>query len=404
MSSLSTPPASTRPQGEKNPPSLKVDGISITHNRWYLPRSDVVQAIYSTCKMKQYAVIGSPPATGKTSLLQLLEKGLEDKESNVIRLYITDVGPEELMAKLARQGVVDDERLLRELKPTWVLLDGAQNAYAQKNIPFWQFVVKGISSYDLDNLFFVIAASYDLSTPNSPVDFGAMAHINNLNVSEAEARELFIKHAQVFGYEEWTSYLDTLIALSKFAGLEFYHIGIVMAGIRVLEKMSREVRVFNEPVALSALRGEPFTSQLNRCFKLPDNLVPKEYKDCLLDSVLSSNVLSTWGHHDPALAPFIRMGLLLTSNGSFSCLAARWYYNRECFPNRAATVPKRLDDLIKLAVSSLSAKRLKDSTLVNGFPKEATFQHLFNEALSLHLPSKHFIVPETEHVCLRFEW
>jgi energy-coupling factor transporter ATP-binding protein EcfA2 len=94
MSSLSTPPASTKPQGEKNSPSLKADGISITHNRWYLLRSDVVQEIYSTCKEKQYAVIGSPPATGKTSLLQLLQKALEDKGSNVVRLNITDIGPD----------------------------------------------------------------------------------------------------------------------------------------------------------------------------------------------------------------------------------------------------------------------------------------------------------------------
>jgi hypothetical protein len=149
MSSPSTPPASTKPQGEKNPPSLKSDGISINHNRWYLQRSDVVQEIYSIGRKKQYAIIRSPPATGKTSLLQLLEN------FNVIRMSCNqDVGPDEVRANLASQGIVKNKQKLEELKPTWVLLDDAQNAYAQKCYPFWQFVVKEISGYDLDdNLF-----------------------------------------------------------------------------------------------------------------------------------------------------------------------------------------------------------------------------------------------------------
>jgi len=33
-------------------------------------------------------------------------------------------------------------------------------------------------------------------------------------------------------------------------------------------------------------------------------------------------------------------------------------------------------------------------TLLNGFPKEAAFQHLFNETLSQHLPVEHAIIPE----------
>jgi len=49
--------------------------------------------------------------------------------------------------------------------------------------------------------------------------------------------------------------------------------------------------------------------------------------------------------------------------------------------------------LVKLAVGSISAKRLHDA-LVNSFPKEATFQHLFNEAMLLHLPIDHSIIPE----------
>ena len=46
-----------------------------------------------------------------------------------------------------------------------------------------------------------------------------------------------------------------------------------------------------------------------------------------------------------------------------------------------------------LAVGSMSAKRLRDM-LVNSFPKEVTFQHLFNEAMSQLLPMENAIIPE----------
>jgi hypothetical protein len=227
--------------------------------------------------------------------------------------------------------------------------------------------------------------------PGSLVEFRAIQHINNLNLSEDEARELFRMHAAEWGYKNWTSYRDTVLALSKFAGLKSYHIGVVMAGIRVLDEKRQQPsqREFNEEVALSALRGVTFIGQLDRCFKLPDNL-PGQFKDLLLDAVLWSN--DDEMHFDPVLAPFLRAGLL-THNGAFSCIAARWYYNVRCFPNRATSAPESLDQLITLAVGSISAKRLRD-TLENGFPKEATFQHLFNEALSLHLPVQHVIIPE----------
>ena len=80
-------------------------------------------------------------------------------------------------------------------------------------------------------------------------------------------------------------------------------------------------------------------------------------------------------------------------DGQFASLAASWYYNRVCFPDRALTAPDSLDDLVAQAVGLMSAKRMSD-TLENGFPKEATFQHLFNEALSNLLPISNYVIPE----------
>jgi len=158
--------------------------------------------IFTTTKISQYSVIGSPPATGKTSLLQLLKKALEDKGSKGIRVNVRDIGLEKLTSKLADLGIEDNEQKLREQlnKDTWVLFDDAQNAYAPEYAPFWQFVQKGLLSYDLKNLFVVIAA-----LTNSPISFQAMEHIEGINITKDEARENFKMHAEVWGYEDWKS-------------------------------------------------------------------------------------------------------------------------------------------------------------------------------------------------------
>lgn len=95
---------------------------------------------------------------------------------------------------------------------------------------------------------------------------------------------------------------------------------------------------------------------------------------------------------EPLLMPYIRSGILART-GKFSCPAAQWFYNKTCFPRRSHTVPDSIDELVRLSVASLSASRLRNS-VIDGFPKEAAFQHFFNEAMSIHLTVSNFLVPE----------
>jgi len=75
--------------------------------------------------------------------------------------------------------------------------------------------VKTASSSDVaDNLFVVIAATYDLSAPESPVAFRTIEHIKP-DISEMEARELFQMHAEQWNFEGWGVFLDILLRVSK---------------------------------------------------------------------------------------------------------------------------------------------------------------------------------------------
>jgi hypothetical protein len=140
---------------------------------------------------------------------------------------------------------------------------------------------------------------------------------------------------------------------------------------------------------VNALRSGEFTTFLKRCYALPEHL-PESGRARIIDTILHSNAESKVD--DVLLEPYIRAGIL-GRTGDFACVGATWFYNRNCFPHRAFSVPSSLDDLVRLSVASLSASRLKRSS-VDGFPKEAAFQHFFNEAMSTHLTIDNFLIPE----------
>jgi hypothetical protein len=395
MASLSPQPSLQQPAPPKSP-SLKNDGIST--DKLHLPRVKVVQSIYDAALLRQHVVVSSPAATGKTSLLQLLHNKLEIEERNVtvLRINMNDKDTvDDLFVQLARKGIYNDLEKLKALEiQTWLLLDDAQNCYHPDFEPFWKFVVKALSTADVErNVFVVIAATYNLSTPTSPVSFDGLKRIRP-DVTEKEARRLFQMHAEAWGLTDWVVFQETLIDISKLSSESpesFYHIGVVMAGVRMLDDQTKP-EPWTEEFALAALRKGDFTIYLDRCFKLPHQL-PVGYKERLVD-VVTGGGQDVFLDDADALADFVKAGLL-TSRGTFSTLAANWYYNRRCFPNRAAYAPRSLDELVIKATKLISARRLNNAR-VNGddLPKEAAFQHLYNEAMSELLPLDNFIIPE----------
>jgi predicted AAA+ superfamily ATPase len=103
-------------------------------------------------------VLASSAATGKTSLLQFLEKRLKEEEgASVIRIDMDRAGTvESLFEQLAKKGIYTEVKKLRSFENTWLLLDDAQNAYDRKFDPFWQFVVKSIGSAGVEENVFVV--------------------------------------------------------------------------------------------------------------------------------------------------------------------------------------------------------------------------------------------------------
>jgi hypothetical protein len=308
-----------------------------------------------------------------------------------------------LLEQLQFEGIDYESRsLLRQVKNTWLLLDDAQNAMDPKFDPFWQFVVKTVAGAGVeDELKVVIATTYNVSTLESPsTDFCGLEHIY-VPMSQEEATTLVAMHTEGWGYHKWQVFRETLLNLGQCTEEEEprgYHIGVIMAGIRMLADLRKpSPATMTEDRALLALRKEHFTGSLDRCFKLPsDHLLHEQFKSRLLGVVTGDHQEDDIFVDDPSLCYAIRAGLL-TQGGRFSNMAAMWYYNRRCFPHRATKAPERLDDLIMTALRLMSSKGLRE-TQVQGFPSAAALYYLFNEALSLALPLHEGIIPELNTV------
>ena len=371
---------------------LRTDGIFI--ERDHLPRRDVVQRVIELAQLRQHVVLSSPPATGKTSVLQLIKRQLRDSETvrKVLQIPLnTTLSVAAVKEKLAGIGISEFEDDLERIENTWLLLDDAQNWYGEEYWPFWQFLIKHLPDISVGRVFIIIATTYDLSTPVSPVHFGALPHVRETAICETEVAELCGLHFQLQHFELFVETLKKLSMLGK----NEYHIGVVIQGILLLEQARKYPgQELNDQIAVDAIRSGGFVTNLKRCFSVPDNL-PENGRNRIIDVILrppTPAAVVDVEQDEILLQPYTRAGIL-GREGHFSCLAARWFYNKSCFPRRADIPPYSLDDLVRLSVQSLSASQLRHSCL-DGFPKEAAFQHFFNEAMSVHLTTSNFLIPE----------
>lgn len=400
MSQLKTPPP---PPNRQPPPSPnKLDGIDTRKD--HLPRRQALNDIYGAAKEHQVVVVGSPASTGKSSLLTLLRTQLEADKATVLEYRCRAPSYAEAERDLRRVGFPTLPADMRKLKNTWLLLDDAQEMYSEEYHRFWATVVKGVTTAGCEGeVFVVIAATYDLATPRSPVVFALLPHVDP-NICETEAKQLIQMHLGHRGFGNWDKFSNTVLGLSVLPGHaaaagdaddDKFHIGVIMAAVRLVEIIRKLPNTtVTEETMLSYLRGGKFFCQLDRCFMLgSDTVATAKMKDQLLLALFQKEARNQDAPLNASLiGPLIRSGVL-TTGGRFSCKAALWYYNNHCFPGRATVAPKTLRELIIKAVGSMSAKKLRDAVQAE-FPKEAAFQHLFNETLSVHLPVEHMVIPE----------
>mmetsp|Transcript_41206 Transcript_41206/g.46035 ORF Transcript_41206/g.46035 Transcript_41206/m.46035 type:complete len:217 (+) Transcript_41206:182-832(+) len=132
-----------------------VDGINVDEPGTFIARKKLVARAIGLARESRFLVVGSPPGTGKTVLLQLIQEKLrEENEANTsgkIRGY--NLRPSQvhkntdLFEYVAKNtGVCLDEYKLtgkaRDCSQVWLLFDDAQRLYGSKFFDFWEHVTK----------------------------------------------------------------------------------------------------------------------------------------------------------------------------------------------------------------------------------------------------------------------
>ena len=379
------------------PPSPPRNGVRLANVQ--LDRIELVNKIRK--RANPIIIIRSPPATGKTSLLDLTEMALTSNTSGfknrVTRLDLNgrdDQNPMTLLEKKLGASLTIEEirSLITDDHHLWILIDDAQLAFKAES--FWKVVMKDFEVVGSRNIHVVIAATYDLSSQGTtPYSFGEYPHILDLKLLRQEAEALYDGYvSNIFFAKGWMGFKDTLLRLAD------GHVGVLSGGISMLHRIYADTnKRLSESQALDALRDHRFRVNLNRCFPcrtlmnddqrkaVGKTIIDGQSEGCYVNGAQGSI-------DDPALVNLVRAGVL-SSEGTFTCLVAQWQYFNQ-FYKRPAHGPATIEELVVQAVESMSALRLRQSCDNGNFPKEAAFQHLFNEAFTMLLPPGVAVCPE----------
>ena len=382
------------PHGDPRPRSPPRDGIETASTGVVLSRTALVSSVID--ENHRVVIVHSSPATGKTSLLDLTARTLRlrHKDRKVIRFPVRSTDASELLKSLMFELGVNAISEVRSLDgETWILIDDAQLAFEAHL--FWVTILKDLASGIFSSkIRFVIAATYDLASQGStPYAFSEHPHVYNLKLTDEEAKNLYDGYMkEIFFAGDWPAFKDTILRLAG------GHVGVLTAGINMLFQMYQhnQKKPLEEDEVLSALRDHRFRSNLQRIFPRKELMTDEQRKvvsGLILNGPRCEPINPSQGSmDDEVLVQLVRAGIL-SVNGAFSCLSSQWHYCNT-FYKRPATPPASIEDLVIKAVQSMSALRLRQSCGNEKFPKEAAFQHLFSEALTLQVPANVPVCPE----------
>lgn len=156
---------------------IRIDPYNgLDKRRPYLPREDLVNKLMSKLETHRIVHIGSPSASGKTTLLELLMDKYKVSTTHKCKYLsmISGLSAAELLK--VRAGIdinlskVDEQYKSTPKVKFIIILDDAQKKYT--NMGFWEKLVKTDAEAWLPaNISFIFSATYSLNTSESPVSF-----------------------------------------------------------------------------------------------------------------------------------------------------------------------------------------------------------------------------------------
>lgn len=210
-----------------------------------LPRSHLVSALFNIIAVEneRSALITAPPASGKTSLLQLLSIYCADKGITCIYVSMSDPDfKEKLKAAtgliagswtLERGGLCDDPTRLFV-----VMLDGVHEQYGDGRL--WFTFVRPNPYRDLPaNIRFVLSATHPLcGNLQTPVTFSALSRLNSkeFRLSDEEVGTILQDAYSSRGIEDASKQVSDPVVKDMIAGFCNGHVGSLAVSIGAMRE------------------------------------------------------------------------------------------------------------------------------------------------------------------------
>ena len=361
----------------------RLDGLNSTE--YCLPRRELIERIWSTVNKNRFLVICSPPATGKTSLLQLIRRQFPS-ECRYVSFFqdIKTKSASDLLSPLVRG--IDGRQVT-------ILIDDAQERYTETD--FLAELVKipdelkpqaaAVSS----NVRYIICATYKLNcSVNCPIvlsDLNCLTR-KDLLITDDECR-LVLSWVLPTRWHNFPRFLDTMVFESS------GHIGAAVAAAVCLKAHFRDTAddEVSEKQLYECYFADKLLQGLYRCFgKFAMKPESDRLRSILANALLRGCTLDLYppdyNNEDRVLLSKMRkFGILEDGDESVveycSPLSRRFVLNW-LYPNRPSIVPSNMRELLKTALQKLSRSSLLSSTH-GSFPLEATFQaHLLNAIIA----------------------
>jgi hypothetical protein len=373
--------------------SLHTDGLDLSVKD-YLFRDDLVHSLWNLLMNHRCVVLSSPPATGKSSLLQLVHL----KYKFEFR-YINCKSSDDAYTLLSNAGI----DLIRKTFPDFddlyvVIIDDAHEIYRCEG--FWRDLVKGSNMWLPTNFKFIISATHSLRLGDSPIDLESEPRIGRKHLLLSDEDAYHLIDLTVFNISLSGSAIRYAI-VKECAGI----IGAIRLSVmKLCEEFTIRRSSGDESQFLQYFLSREFSLQLGRLFGVHHAPVHLSFinflRECFMGHVPEPSMLDNVD--TKTFLSFKKAGVLIPdalNRYSFASSLTRRYFFDFVFPNRGIRIPTSLHFLVKDAICAMSSINLKNSTIdANDFPKEAVFQHEFMSSLAHLLPPSCYICPELSKV------
>ena len=375
------------------------DGIDI--NGYFLDRPKLVQQVMTFFEHSQFVLIIAPPASGKTSLCDLI---IESRKALCIYISCIDLASRtnQLLMGIAQDSMGKKFNLNKIKKDCIVMLDDSQIIYHKES--FWCSLMIGGQHRFPMNIKFLIVATHNLDSgaQASPIEFEGRPRLGRehllLNDDEAESF-LSAKH---IGLPDAMKSPDVINFILKDCA------GLIGALELYIESLDRDFRkdVPSSTDLLCYWVTRKFLRSFRRCFGIKSFTkdITKNFRECLSLALFSDEILSEAiaEENEKDFDILQRVGLLLeTEDGTYKYTSplAKRYISKKLHPRRSPSLPQNIDDLVKKVIQTMSSSAIQNSYVnKDSCPKEATFQHMWWNGLLKCTPASVHVCPELSHI------